>query len=146
MFWLWLTTERSLSISRPSVVDRFWSHVDKSDECWLWVGTKFGNGYGRFWDGKDRGAHVFSYEMGSGSVPRGLQIDHLCRVRHCVRPSHLEAVTPKENVRRARGSWTACSHGHVYTEATTRINANGSRACRPCKAEWMRSRRKAAKA
>ena len=72
------------------------------DECWTWQGSGTGTGYGMFWDGKRRVlAHRWSYEYFVGEIPEGLTIDHLCRQRSCVRPSHLEPVTLKENIGRA---------------------------------------------
>ena len=87
----------------------FWSKVDKQglDGCWLWNGAKNGKGYGNF---RSRSAHVVSYEFSKGAVPTGLQIDHLCRVRNCVNPAHLEAVTALVNVKRAQ--ITHCKWGH----------------------------------
>ena len=69
---------------------------------WIWTGGK-SNGYGLFSRHfKDMiGAHRWSYEYHYGPIPAGLTIDHLCRVKTCVRPDHLEAVTLAENIRRA---------------------------------------------
>ena len=72
--------------------------------CWLWMGTVTAGGadpYGRFWNGRMAYAHRVSFELFKGPIPEGLVIDHLCRTPACVRPEHLEAVTPKENTRRA---------------------------------------------
>ncbi len=67
-------------------------------ECLLWIGAISDTGYGNFWlNGGTVLAHRFSYERTVGPIPEGLQIDHLCRVRRCVSPDHLEAVTPSEN-------------------------------------------------
>ena len=38
--------------------------------------------------------------MHHGPVPEGLELDHLCRIRHCVNPDHVEPVTCAVNVRR----------------------------------------------
>lgn len=76
--------------------------VDSATGCWLWDGHILASGYGQY---KDRGrtfqAHRWFWERVHGSVPAGLELDHLCRVRACVNPAHLEAVTHTENCRRA---------------------------------------------
>ena len=87
----------------PSASDRFWSKVEKSETCWLWTGAKINSGYGLF-SVNDRRvlAHRFAYELLIGPIPAGLTVDHLCYIRACIRPDHLEAVTMGENTRRAR--------------------------------------------
>lgn len=87
--------------------ERFWLYVYKTPGCWLWLGKRNRQGYGHFVPNaaKSRGtvnAHRFAYECLVGPVPKGMQLDHLCRVEACVRPEHLEPVTPSENVRRGR--------------------------------------------
>jgi hypothetical protein len=78
---------------------RFWAKVDARGPCWLWTAGQTSNGYGRFGlTSRDkRLAHRFAWELLIGQVPEGLQLDHLCRVRLCVNPDHLEPVTPQEN-------------------------------------------------
>lgn len=78
--------------------------VDASG-CWLWLGAINSDGYGRMRDprtsyGRMMQAHRFFYEQVRSPIPEGLQLDHLCRVRRCVNPEHLEPVTSRENVRR----------------------------------------------
>lgn len=81
--------------------ERFWTFVQRTETCWLWTGSLDWSGYGHFWrSGTLMLAHRWAYEHFTGEVPKGYQIDHLCRVRHCVNPSHLEAVTPSINVQR----------------------------------------------
>lgn len=91
------------------VAERFWAKVHKTDSCWLWTAS-LTFGYGSFWDGKGQvRAHRFAYELLVDPIPEGLQLDHLCRIRHCVNPDHLEAVTNAENVQRgvvAKLNWT----------------------------------------
>lgn len=96
-------------MARPAA-ERFWSRVDVRDpvECWPWTGLKDRDGYGRFRvnaQQKAFGVHRWAYMSLRGPIPEGLVIDHLCRVRHCVNPDHLEAVTNAENVRRGRAGY-----------------------------------------
>ena len=118
---------------------RFWNSIWLGDGCWLWTATKNPNGYGTFWDGrKTWRAHRFAYELLVGPIPEGLQLDHLCRVRDCVNPDHLEPVTNAENTLRAyksNGPKTHCKWGHEYTEENTIHRAINRkwRKCRECK-------------
>lgn len=83
--------------------ERFWAKVDRrSDaECWLWLAATAGAGYGQFGaNGKSVRAHRYAYEALVGPIPDGLEIDHLCNIRLCVNPGHMEPVTHAENVRR----------------------------------------------
>jgi hypothetical protein len=71
--------------------------------CWIWMGWTNPRGYGRGkLDGKRGAIHRLYYEREHGPVSPSLQIDHLCCVRTCVNPDHLEPVTPRENTRRSR--------------------------------------------
>lgn len=118
-------------------VARFFSRVDRvAGGCWLWTGTVNRSGYGTLRIG-DRGAalaHRWSYEHHVGPIPAGLHIDHLCRVRHCVNPAHMEPVTPEENQRRGLLGVlkTHCRHGHEYTPENTYRRADGRTECRTC--------------
>lgn len=119
--------------------ERFWSKVNKTDGCWFWMAATKGNGYGHlWWGGRYQGAHRVAYQLEMGAIPKGLEIDHLCRVRHCVRPSHLEPVTRRENVLRGvslaavRAVVTHCPQGHEYTAATTYLSAKRQRTCSIC--------------
>lgn len=75
--------------------------------CWLWRGARNHKGYGIVATVRSDGtkttvaAHRVSYLMYIGEIPAGYEVDHLCRVRLCVNPLHLELVTPDENKRRA---------------------------------------------
>lgn len=69
--------------------------------CWLWLFYVSTGGYGQIHhNGKLLPAHQLYYERLYGPVAEGLELDHLCRVRHCVNPKHLEPVPRVENVRR----------------------------------------------
>lgn len=80
---------------------RFWSKVDKSGDCWEWISYIAPSGYGKFqFNGKAWYSHRYSLSLVE-TLKDGLDIDHLCRNRACVRPSHLEQVTRMVNLRRA---------------------------------------------
>lgn len=121
-------------------IDAFWSRVDFTGSCWLWTGPIDRYGYGVQWvGGKHIKAHRYAYEFCVESIPVGLQIDHLCRVRHCVTPDHLDVVTHQENGRRGvsfaalNGRKTHCQHGHEFTFENTYQRTNGNRECLTCK-------------
>lgn len=81
---------------------RLWEKVQVTPGCWEWKGAVNSDGYPVLWDGtRLTYAHRIAYEMVIGPVPEGLDVDHLCNVRRCVNPAHLEAVTHRENVQRA---------------------------------------------
>ena len=125
---------------------RFWTKVRKGDGCWEWTAGQSKAGYGLFWlDGGMRSAHRVAYELEHGPIPDGLQIDHLCRNRLCVRASHMEAVTQRENVRRGEGGRhhavkTHCPQGHAYDAENTYVK-NGRRNCRTCQRDSARRHR-----
>ena len=136
---------------RPAA-DRFWDKVNKTDTCWLWTASCSPTGYGVFRISqpvhKLVSAHRWAYEQVHGPIPAGLQIDHLCRIRHCVNPDHLEAVTQKENLQRGKGTnghsytrKTHCKHGHMFNCKNTQIRPDGSRRCRVCNRIQKRARR-----
>lgn len=142
-----------MTATPTSIQERFWSKVLKDPDdpergCWLWIGSYMGGGYGQFSiDGKHIYAHRWSYQSVKGAIPDGLVLDHLCRVRHCVNPAHLEAVTNRENLRRGEGfvgkqaRQTQCKRGHDFTPENTRITRRGERHCRTCSREAERARR-----
>ena len=127
-------------LSDPNVQRRFLDKIAVGDDCWEWTGARSG-GYGRFsFGGRIAYAHRIAYEIWVGPIPEGLQIDHLCRNRACVRPDHLEPVTHKENILRGVGLTakhavkTHCPHGHLYDGRDNR----GKRICRRCRADAKR--------
>ena len=110
--------------------------VDPESGCWLWQGRPAPNGYGQVrMQGSALGAHRVVYEFLVTEIPFGLVLDHLCSVRICVNPEHLEPVTQAENARRsgvARRKDT-CGKGHPLTGPNVN-DWRGRRACRTCKA------------
>lgn len=143
-------TTKGLLLRGP-VPDRIESRLDRTGGCWLWTGKCDRGGYGRIWTaGRHRRVHRVAYEAWVGPIPEGLEIDHLCRVRNCVNPAHLEPVTQAENVRRqARSQKTECVNGHPYTPENTYLRpgkGHGRRDCRTCireRAARYAARRKA---
>jgi hypothetical protein len=84
---------------RAEFVLRFWSKVQKSDDCWIWTGSKTGEGYGSLRVGaRTVGTHRFSWVIENGSIPKGLSVLHRCDNPSCVRPSHLFLGTQKDNM------------------------------------------------
>lgn len=95
--------------------ERFWQKVNKTDSCWLFTGAHNGTGYCVIRaNGKSTYVHRYSHELHKGQIPEGLQIDHLCRVRNCVNPAHLEAVTFEENMRRTIKCDKTCEPEDCY--------------------------------
>ena len=136
--------------------ERLWEKVDKSGDCWVWTASVDGGGYGQIAvNGTVRGVHRISYEETAGPIPDGLEIDHLCRNRRCVRPSHLEAVSHRENILRGisfsaeNARKTHCPRGHPLSGSNIlmhRFLRIGKRVCRTCTNEQQRAayhRRKA---
>lgn len=123
---------------------------DTNGGCWLWTGNTNWGGYGRVrtHSGADLAStHRVAYQIANGPIPEGYQIDHLCRVRCCCNPAHLEAVTQRENLRRGNGvssrnaAKTHCIHGHEYTPENTGRGSRGRRRCRACQSAKDRARR-----
>lgn len=132
---------------------------DADDDCRLWTGPLTNAGYGRLtWVCDEgyliRGAHRLAYHLFVAPVPadRLLSIDHLCRVRHCVNPAHLELVRQRENVMRSpiavgaiNARKTHCAQGHPYNEENTytytfKTRATTVRVCRTCRRAYYERR------
>lgn len=107
---------------------RFWTHVNfrgpipifrpTLGPCWIWTACVNSSGYGLVGDShrKIQLSHRIAYELIRGHIPKKLQIDHLCRVRNCVNPWHLEVVTKRVNQLRGMAVKTHCINGHEYTK------------------------------
>lgn len=129
-------------------IDNFWNRVDKtSNDCWDWLGVKNQFGYGRVWlaQGGTKVAHRMAWELVKGPIRDGFNLDHLCRNRGCVNPSHLEPVTQLENVNRGLKGvnltrTTHCKRGHDLSVEGLYYHPSGTNTCRGCDRERNRRR------
>lgn len=96
-----------------AIRDEFWSHVIRTEGCWLWQRSRTKAGYGNFRgeDGKNQYAHIHAYRQLVGEIPEGMRLDHSCFTEHCVNPAHLSPVTQKKNGERRRGAPANSSSG-----------------------------------
>ena len=137
-----------------ALVQKFWSNVEKTPNCWIWRAGLKNDGYGNFQYGGRLNktqvqAHRVAYILTKGDIPEGLQLDHLCRNRACVNPAHLEPVTCQINLLRGQTTTAAnsrkshCPQGHEYTPENTYLyERQPGRFLRYCKACWYSPRKK----
>jgi len=127
-------------LNDPTTFSRFWSKVSIGDDCWLWQGAKDTCGYGNFnLSGQYWKSHRLAYTFFRGPITEGFELDHLCKTRNCVRPSHMEPVTHRVNVLRGEcfsaknAQKTHCPQGHPYSGDNLYINpSSGGRCCKSC--------------
>ena len=121
---------------------------DTNGGCWLWTGYVNSWGYGTVWSSaakKVRYAHRVSYEQKTGlTIPDGMDINHLCRVRCCVNPDHLEVLPRSEHMsRQLSATKTHCVRGHPLSGENIYLYANRFRQCRACRAIRDRQKKEA---
>jgi hypothetical protein len=94
-------------------IERFWSKVDKAGDCWQWKAFIHPEtGYGFFYyRQRTGGAHRFAFEVTNGTIPSGMQIDHICHNRSCVNPEHLRLATQKQNAENPGGPYASSKSG-----------------------------------
>lgn len=133
-----LRTDPAFNLKRFSLL------IDVRDGCWNWQGCVSAAGYGvHQFQGRQWKASRLAYFLTHGSIDDELEVDHLCFNTICVRPDHLELVTPYVNNLRS-SSWggrnsrkTHCPQGHEYSAENTRVTRSGRRECRECShARW----------
>jgi len=110
--------------------------------CWVWQGGRGGyeNSYGTFFNGeRTERAHRWAYRTWVGDIPPGMTLDHLCRVRLCVNPRHLEPVTKRVNTLRSPNAVSAvnarkthCPQGHPLSGRNLYRDPANRRVCRAC--------------
>jgi len=134
-----------------SASHRFWAKVNKDGplwngtSCWLWIAGKDKDGYGKFRDARGQSVRAprFAYELLVEPIPPGMTIDHLCRVRPCVNPSHFEVVDGPTNWRRgtapssfqkagtlSRKNPSHCCNGHAFSPENIMSTKKGRRCLR----------------
>lgn len=137
----------------PDYEDPLVSVGPDAGPCWMWIGGYNDNGYPRYHSRQGLGSlpYRISWFYLRGEIPKGLHLDHLCRRPGCVRPEHLEPVTPAENTRRSSNPFannarkTHCSRGHLFDTKNTKLDEKGHRHCRLCSrmtnTRWAREKR-----
>lgn len=129
-----------------SDIDRIMKFIEPVTEsgCWIWTGYLMPNGYGQFrYGGNAIPAHRVAFAIIRGYMPpQKIDLDHLCRVRCCVNPDHLEPVTRQVNLRRGAGCTLIgkerCFRGHDL--ATNLYYAGSKKAARCRECERIRDR------
>src|SRR5215831_2717070 len=124
--------------------ERFWAKVNKTSDCWLWIGKHTSRGYGMFNVAPKHlvRAHRQAWVMANGPIPEGCVVRHVCDVRGCVRPDHLELGNQTQNIadmdlrgRRCRSTSKPrdhCRRGHPMIDGNLYVYSNGTRTCRTC--------------
>lgn len=133
--------------------------------CIEWLGYLDADGYGRYYANYPNTVYVhrIAFERTKGSIPEGMQVDHICFNRKCLNPDHLQLLTASENARRispeGRLAWrlaqerrrqdvTHCQRGHEFSADNTKVDRRGQRSCKTCarRAEQKRQARRDAAA
>lgn len=137
-----------MGVKIPTEV-KLWNKIspEPNTGCWLWTGAINSGGYSNMKHGdKYTCAHRVSYEFYRGPIPEGMVVDHLCRVKSCVNPSHMEIVTQRTNVLRGDVPTTHCPNGHEYTSDNTYLSKQKrgwvSKNCRICTIERAKEYRR----
>lgn len=120
-----------------------WGKIDKTRTCWIFIGAVDNHGYGKIrYGGRTLGAHRVVYILLKGEIPKGLDLDHLCRVRCCVNPAHLQPVDRQTNVMRgvvARRRNMCVAGLHKMTAHNTYMNpTTGKTRCIACRNAYRR--------
>lgn len=125
-----------------SVLERIAENLVEDGDCLRWTGYHTPKGYGKInVRGQACRVHRVVWEETVGPISDGLTLDHLCGVKDCCHPDHLEAVTAGINTLRGdtasgrNSRKTHCLNGHPFDDANTYIRSGGGRYCRACACE-----------
>src|SRR5262245_16622968 len=139
-----------MSEHNSTALARFWAKIKISEDkfyndtpCWEWTGCIHPLGYGQFrYDARKKhnggkpqtSPHRFAYEHFVGEIPADREVDHLCNVKHCANPRHLELVSRRENLSRRNRRYSRICPKH--NEEKTRIGKKRSALrCKSCATE-----------
>jgi HNH endonuclease len=116
--------------------------------CWIWQKHTNPHGYGKIrLSGRSWLVHRLAYTLLVGPIPEGLTLDHLCRVRSCCNPSHLEPVDQRTNAVRGEHPLVVlykegrCKVGHVVDENNSYRRSDGRLRCAECTRKYQRDQR-----
>lgn len=155
--WTELVRVKRTRLEGVSDIERYEFYVNKNpslqvqkefgvrSDCWIWTGGLHTGGYGSFhsdWYRRERGsarAHIFQIVRILGQeIDPTEETDHLCRVRPCSNPDHLERISQRENTLRGIGfsavnaAKTRCDNGHEFTPENVLVTVLGHRKCAEC--------------
>lgn len=137
--------------NKPHTIETLLARTENVNGCWIWQGALKTNGYGvATYLGKQEYIHRLVYKLMVGSIPNGSEIDHLCNVRSCCNPEHLQVATHEHNMALGVSRRTTCRNGHEWSEEntyTTKVKRKQGgyrlqRYCRLCRCEHQKQLRK----
>lgn len=118
----------------------WWKYILITESCWLWLGALGGAGrYGTYTEyiskncTKQYVAHRLVYETLRGPLAEDMHLHHVCGIKSCVNPYHLNPLSAVEH---GRAHWKGqCKNGHAFTEENIYINTRNQRECKECRRE-----------
>ena len=128
-------------VPHTNTVEDFWSKVDIgiNDDCWLWQGLVLQSGYGQFViEGKKWRVHRYAWTLYEGEIPEGLVIDHMCRVRVCLKREHLQLLTVSASSH--DNGFNLRTHCHPLSGENLYVAPAGNRVCKECDRRTSRER------